>query len=127
MMSDGSVGPVGPEVDKKMELTELVAILWQRVIGQVNKLTEAHDSFGFVHFNANLNPSLPDILKAFGFVDFVLVTLMESGNLEPEEMRKAINSRQCILKAKSLHLALAAHDQDEYERIMTELKNQAQF
>jgi len=108
-------------------MTDLVAVIWQRVISQVNKLTEAHDSFGFVHFNANLNPSLPDILKAFGFVDFVLMTLVESGKLEPEEVRKAINSRQCILRTKSLSLALAANDKEEYERIMTELKKQAQF
>ncbi|MDT3454609.1 hypothetical protein ROV80_05040 [Stenotrophomonas pavanii] len=117
-MSDGTGGPAGPKVD----LQEVLSQVWHRVVGQANKLLEAHESFGFVHFNANLNPSLADILQAFATIDFVLNKLVESGKLEPEEALIAINSRQCILKMKALSFALSANDQGEYERVIGELR-----
>lgn len=118
LMSDGTGGPAGPKVD----LQEVLELVWNRVVRQANKLLEAHQSFGFVHFNAKLNPSLADILQAFATIDFVLNKMVESGNLEPEEALMAINSRQCILKMKALSFALSANDQGEYERVIEELR-----
>lgn len=115
-MADGEMPVVA------ISLEEVLEAIWTRVVGQVNKLLEAHESFGFVHFNAKLNPSLADILHAFALIDFVLNSLVDSGKLAPEEAMSAINSRQCILKMKSLSLALSANDNEAYERIMAELK-----
>lgn|GEM_PF-1921189 len=119
-MSDGTGGPTGPTV--VVDLEEVLADVWARVVGQANKLLEAHESFGFVHFNANLNPTLPEVLQAFATVDFVLNKMVDSGLLKPEEAMTAINIRQCILKMKALSLALSAKDEEGYERVIDELR-----
>lgn len=126
-MSDGTGGALAPAVQQEGELNDLLASIWHRIAGQVTKLIEAHDSFGFFQFNANLNPGMSEILDALSFVDFALTKFMASGKLEHDESRNAINSRQCILKIKELALALEAEDEVEYERIMDELRKQSKF
>lgn len=131
-MSDGTGGrPVKPVVVSpvvvSVDLAELIAKIWDQIIGQVNKLIDAHDSFGYVQFNAKLNPSLPEMLEGLSFVDFALNKFIASGKLEHDEHRNVLNSKQCILKMRSLALALDSQDQAEYERIMAELKSQPKF
>lgn len=115
-MTDGGI--TAPVVN----LEDVLHEIWARVVAQVNTLLEAHESYGFVHFNAKLNPTLADILNAFSLIDFVLNQLVDSGKLTPEEAMSAINSRQCILKMKSLSLALSANDNEAYERIIKEMR-----
>lgn len=122
-MKDGTGGPQGPG-KRAEELNELLAVIWHQIARQVNTLIEAHDTFGFLQFNANLNPSLAEMIEALSFIDFALKKFVDSGKLEEEEFRNAINSRQCILKMKGLSLALEAHDEAEYQRIMEELRKQ---
>lgn len=120
-MSDGSAAPV------RQDLSDLLAKIWAQVVGQVNTLIDAHQAFGFVQFNENLNPTLADVLNGLAFVDFALTKFLESGMLEFDEQRNAINSKQCILKMKSLGLALDEDNQVEFEKIMAELKSQSKF
>lgn len=122
-MSDGTGGPSGPDKQAD-ELNELLAVIWHRIAGQVNTLIEAHDTFGFLQFNANLNPSLAEMIEGLSFVDLALMKFVKSGKLEYDEYRNAINSRQCILKMKGLAFALEANDEAEYQRIMEELRKQ---
>lgn len=110
-------------VDAK--LTEVIGLIWNRVVNQVNKLLEAHRKFEFMHFNANLNPSLEDVNRAFEVVDLALSQLMNSGILGLDEERTAINARQCILKMKFLAIACAKQDKDDFEKIIRDLENQA--
>ncbi|MDV0439434.1 hypothetical protein [Xanthomonas sacchari] len=119
-MSDGSRG-VEPS------LPELLSQIWARVVVQVNKLIAAHERFGFVKFSEVLNPSLPDVLQGFEFIDFALIQLVDSGLLEYDETRNALNSRQCILKMRQLAAALESNEHAEAERIMVELRQQSQF
>ncbi|MEA9488682.1 hypothetical protein [Xanthomonas campestris] len=108
-------------------LPELLGRIWNRVIGQVNALLRAHETFEFFNFLENLNPSLEEVIKGFEFADFALTKFVESGDLEHDEMRQALNAKQCILKMKLLSNALAVQNQDEYTKIMHELKQQAQI
>lgn len=121
-MADGA-----PPVSEALGLDELLAMVWNRVVGQVNKLLEAHAKFGYFKFQENLNPSLEDIIKGFEFVDFALNQLTDSGELGYEEYRNAINSQQCILKMKELAAACKNNAQDDYERVMQELTAQAKI
>ncbi|MBB4725590.1 hypothetical protein [Xanthomonas euvesicatoria] len=110
-------------------LPELLARIWFRVMAQVNRLIKAHETFEYVTFAENLNPSIEDVLKGFEFADFALTKFLDSGQLAHDETRNALNAKQCILSMKLLAAALNSDDkdQDEYERIMRDLRNQAQI
>lgn len=108
-------------------LSELLSRVWNEVITDVNRLLEVHNRFGTFHFKENLNPSLEDLIQGFEMVEFALKKLAESDHLEYEEMRRAINARQCILKMKELSLAMNSGDTTGVERVIGELRNQAKF
>lgn len=131
MNDDGSAPPSGQEPADQPELSEqlgeLLAVIWAKVVGQVNKLIDAHRDFGFVQFNAGLNPNLAQVLSALEVVDSALTQFLNSGMLGFDERRNAINSKQCILKMKSLNLALNETNEVEFEKIIAELKNQSKF
>lgn len=114
-------------VVETQELTELVGKIWHQVIGQVNRLIQAHERFGFVRFEEGLNPQLPDVVKALELVDFALTQFYGSGLLEFDEQRNAPNARQCILKIKMLAVAIDRQDQDQFEQLMEELRKQSKF
>ncbi|OEZ01272.1 MULTISPECIES: hypothetical protein [Stenotrophomonas] len=120
-MSDGSGAPA------TSDLSDLIGTIWSQVVGQVNTLIDAHKAFGFFQFNENLNPTLADVLTGLAFIDFALTRFLESGKLEFDEQRNAINSKQCILKMKSLSLALDQGNKAEFENIMSELRSQSKF
>lgn len=108
-------------------LAVLLGQIWNGVIAQVNRLLEAHNKFDFVAFKANLNPSLEEVLAGFEFVDFALSKLLDSKLLGYDEIRDAINSKQCILKMRELTAACDGHNKVDYERVIDELKKQSKF
>jgi len=112
------------EAAEAVALSEVIGLIWNRVVQTVNKLVDAHKQFEFVHFAENLNPSLEDLNRAFEVVDVTLSILMKAG-LGLDEERTAINAQQCILKMKLLAVACAKNDKDDYEKIIHDLKNQA--
>lgn len=109
------------------ELADLISEIWHKVIGQVNRLIQAHERFGFVRFEEGLNPSLPDVVKALEIVDFALTQFYGSGLLEYDEQRNALNAKQCILKIKMLAVAIEKQDAEQFERLMEELRSQSKF
>jgi hypothetical protein len=112
------------ETDTK-ELSDLLGGIWNQVVMQVNRLLEAHSRFGFFKFKENLNPSLEDVLQGFEFIDFALSKLLESRQLEYDETRIALNSKQCILKIKELAAACDNQRQNDYDQVINDLKKQA--
>ena len=112
----------GASVDP--DLGDLLSKVWHNVVSVVNKLLETHHKYGWARFQQELNPSLPELLEGFKHIDSALATLMDTGVLTHDEFRDAINSRQCILKMKLLSSALAADEQPDYHRIITELEAQ---
>lgn len=104
---------------------ELIAHIWELVIGVVNKLIETHDNYGFGKFQEGMNPRLEVVIRTFTVVDTMLKTLAESGQLNPDEYRRLINSRQCIYQTKRLALAVDSDDQDEYDSLISLLSKQA--
>ncbi|GHH53039.1 hypothetical protein [[Pseudomonas] boreopolis] len=109
------------EIDEQ----QLVGNIWQHVIRVVNKLIETHDTYGFGKFSEGMNPRLDIVVRAFTVVDALLKALSESGQLDPDEYRQAINSRQCIYHTKQLALALEADNEEEYQRLIDLLTKQA--
>lgn len=114
----------GGNNEEKAELNELLGTVWNRIVRQVNRLIETHDKFDFVAFKENLNPTLEEVLQGFAFVDFALTQLYDSKLLEPGEARIVLNSKQCILKMRELGIACDRSDQDEYTRVIRDLKLQ---
>lgn len=114
-------------VDQRADLTALVARVWHDVTNVVNKLLQTHEKYGRTRFQEEMNPSLSELVEAFKYVDTALTSLMESGLLNYDEYRDAVNSKQCILKMKLLSMALESEAHDDYERIIAELQGQAQF
>ena len=108
-----------------MDERELVANIWQQVIRVVNKLIGTHDAYGFGKFEEGMNPTIEVVVDAFKVADALLKTLVESGQLDPEEYRQAVNSRQCIYHTRQLALALEAKDEAEYDRLIKLLTQQA--
>lgn len=108
-----------------MDERELVAHIWQQVIRVVNKLIDTHDAYGFGKFAEGMNPSIEVVVDVFKVVDALLKTLVESGQLDPEEYRQALNSRQCIYQTRQLALALEANDEAEYQRLIDLMTKQA--
>lgn len=109
------------------ELSQLLSTVWHNVVIVVNKMLETHQKYGYVKFQERMNPTLPELVEGFKHVDTALTSLMETGSLTYDEYRDAINSKQCILKMKLLSVALEAKEQDDYERIISDLKAQAQL
>lgn len=109
----------------KEELAEVLGMVWTRVVRQINALLHAHSEFGFANFSENLNPSLQSVLMGFDVIDLALSKMLATGFLQHDETRIALNSRQCILKMNQLAVAIEFGEQDEFERIMRDLKNQA--
>lgn len=109
------------EVDER----KLVSNIWDNVIRVVNKLIDTHDAYGFGKFAEGMNPSIEVVVKTFNVVDALLKTLVESGQLDTDEYRQAVNSRQCIYHTRQLALALEANDESEYQRLIKLLTMQA--
>lgn len=126
-MTEGSGVETEAMVELDDSLGELLSQVWNAVIKDVNRLLEIHNRFGTFHFKENLNPSIEDVIKGFEFVEFALKQLTDSGLLGYEEKRRALNSSQCILKMKELSLAMNSDDTQSFERVIGELRNQAQF
>jgi len=105
-------------------LGELLAKVWHNVVSVVNKLLETHKKYGYAQFQQELNPSLPELLEGFKHIDSALTALMDTGALNYDEFRDAINSKQCILKMQLLSGALNAKEQSDYERIIADLETQ---
>lgn len=128
-MNDGAMpATAAAEAKPAAETAELLVLLgeiWNRVVVQVNKLLDAHSKFPFVTFKENLNPTLAEVLQGFEYVDFALSKLLETKQLEYEETRIAINSKQCILKMKELGVACDNHRNEDFERVMGDLRKQA--
>jgi hypothetical protein len=115
----------GVMMSSKPTEQELIPHIWDLVIGVVNKLIETHDLYGFGKFQEGMNPRLDVVVKTFNVVDAMLKTLAESGQLDPDEYRQVINSRQCIYHTKRLALALDSDNQDEYDNLISLLSKQA--
>src|SRR3546814_16847206 len=64
------------------------------------KLIDTHNTYGFGKFAEGMTPRLEVVVRAFTVVDAMLKTLAESGQLNPEEYRQLLNSRQCIYHTK---------------------------
>lgn len=107
---------------RELTLEELLSFIWNKIATSSNKLIEAHSRFGYFKFQENLNPSLEDIVQGFEFIDFALKKLVDSGDLVYDELKIAINSRQCILKMRELAAACKNKAQEDYERVIRELK-----
>lgn len=114
-----------PDEAKSAELLDVLGHVWHHIVLHVNKLLETHRKFGFFQFKENLNPSLEDILQGLEFIDFALSKLLDSKQLEYEETRIVLNSKQVILMTKQLSAACDNGNEVDYERIIGDLKKQA--
>lgn len=112
---------------KTEDITNEIFVAWDKVVGFVNKILDAHVKFGFKKIEANLNPSLSDIIHGLAFADFMLGEFINSNQLEWDEFRMAINSRQCILHMQLMAAALESGDERKYEHAIRCLKTQPQF
>lgn len=121
-MSDGTSAE-----SQRAIITERINESWDKVIGFVNKILVAHVHFGFQKIEASLNPSIKDILKGLSVADFLLNEFVESELLEYDEVRMALNSRQCILHMQLLAAALETNDESKYQEAIKLLESQAKF
>ncbi len=115
------------EFSEQEILAAVVKQVWNTVVSQVNRLLEAHNKFGYFKFTEALDPTLEDVIAGFEYVDFALEKLLDSGKLEYDESRDALNSKQCILKMRQLAAACGNDKQDDYHRIIEELQAQSKF
>jgi hypothetical protein len=74
-----------------------------------------------------LNPSLASIIHGLGLVEFALSKLVEGGRLGYDNMRLALNAKQCVLHIRRVSAALASGDSQEYGQAMKALNQQAQI
>lgn len=111
-------------MEEKKELADLLGHVWNTVVRQINKLSEAHKQYEFANFKENLNPSLEEVIRAFEFIDFLLSKLVDSAQLGHDELKTALNTRQCILKMKELSTACDKGSVEDYERIIGDLNKQ---
>lgn len=111
----------------KEAVTEIVRKSWDKTISLVNKILEAHNSFGFEKFEASINPSLSDMLNGLTLVEFILTRFVESEYLEYDEVRQSLNSKQCIVHIRMLARALDAKDQAAYEECILLLDRQSKI
>ena len=104
-----------------------VTKLWNDVVGIVNGLLRADSRFGFSRIEANLNPSLDDILFSLAIIDAILTLVVQAGLSDHDETRQALNAQQCVLHIRRMAIALRDKDEDEYKKVMALLHSQAQF
>lgn len=121
-MSDGSpsMKAVGGTI---AEREEKIFGLWSDVVQAVNRILEAHQSFGFSGIEASLNPKIEDIIHGLGIVDHILNVFLEH-DLEHDEKRNALNSKQCVLHIRRLAAALKSGDEEEYQEAIRLLDTQ---
>lgn len=115
------------ELEAEQRFDAALTKLWHRVVEAVNKLLEAHGKFGFHKIEANLNPSIEDITHGLAIFDSILNTVMDSALLNHDQMRTALNSKQCILHVRRLAEAVKSKDQQQYDEIIRLLDSQAKL
>jgi hypothetical protein len=115
------------EILETDDLELVVSRAWSRVIEAVNRILEAHSAFGFSRIEAKLNPTIHDVLHSLSIVDFALTDFLESNLLEHNEVRLALNSKQCVLHLRRVAAALAGNNQNEYDAAIADLKAQPQI
>jgi hypothetical protein len=109
------------------ELPDVIRDLWQEVIRAVNRILDGDRRFGFVSIEQSLDPKLSDIIHGLSVIDAVLSSLLDSGLLEYEETRQALNSKQCVIHIRRLAAALKKGDKDDYNKAIELLDKQAKF
>lgn len=100
---------------------------WSKVVGLVNKLLEAHTSYGFNEIEENVHPSIADMVLRLRVADAILGVLSQSGDLDHEETRLALNARQFVLLVQLVAKALEENDEAEYLRAMGMLNGHAKI
>lgn len=110
-----------------VKLPEVISNLWGSVIDAVNRILDGDRRFGFSSIERSLNPKLEDILHGLGVIDSVLTSLLDSGLLEYEETRQALNSKQCVIHIRRIGAALKEGNEEEYKKAIDLLDKQAPF
>lgn len=108
-------------------MQERINKAWDDIVKAVNKLLDAHQNYGFLHFREGVHPSLEDMLKGFEVIEFVLNTLLESDKLNFDEDKSANNQKQCIWLMKLLSTALQNKDEEQYNQIIRLLEKQPTY
>ncbi len=106
---------------------DIVIGLWGDVINTVNRILDADRKFGFGKIEASLNPSLTEILHGLGIIEFALTYFLDSELLDHDEIRQALNSKQCVLHIRWLTVALRDDNEDDYKQAISLLNSQAKF
>ncbi len=110
--------------DVSAALNQEILQYWEDVIRTVDKLLKGHAVLGFQMIGTRLNPSLKEISFGLSLVDNTLDLLMTSDLMHPDEIRMALNAKQCILLVRMLVNAVETNDESAYSRAIEMLKNQ---
>jgi|SRR6478672_10861825 len=102
---------------------EVIFELWGDVVNAVNRILDAHQSFGFSGIEASLNPKIEDIIHGLGIVEYILNVFLEN-DLGHDETRNALNSKQCVLHIRRLAAALKSGNEGEYQEAIELLNRQ---
>ena len=115
------------EVAEVQTREEIIESIWNGVLRFVTVLVGSHKRYEFLTFREGLDPTLEDMLANAALVDLILQGLYLSGELNHDEMRMTLNARQAILNMRGLGDALESENEEEFERIMKCLNEQAPF
>ncbi len=113
------------QAEQVSEATSKIEQIWGEVLRVTDRLLQAHHKFGFSNIQANVSPTIEDMLESLRFLEMILDAV--ANHLDPEDQRIVINAKQAIINVEEVNLALKSNDQDAYTTSMRRINNQAPF
>lgn len=108
-----------------VDATAKIEKVWGEVLRVTTRLLSAHQQFGFSTIQANVSPSIDDMLKSLRILETILDAV--ASHLDPSDQRIVINAKQAIINVEQVNLALMSKDHDAYSIAIQRITNQAPF
>lgn len=97
---------------------------WGNVFQIVNNFLKAHDQFGFSLIAQKIHPSIEDMLLSLKMMGVILNFL---GGHPDVDLRMLLNAKQQILLFEQASLALQTQNKADYDKLVIQMRAQAQF
>ena len=100
--------------------------LWSRTFDYSNTIIKKVRKLGFTRFGDIKSPNVEEMLITLQMMSAVFEVLGAHAD-EADEVRLLLNAKQQILFMERLVSAWKSSDQDEFNKLVGQLENQAQF
>ena len=106
---------------------QLLESVWSRVFKDSGRVLAQHMKLGYSGVKELANPTIQEMLETLRELQFLIIAVMKSSELDYDEHRLMLNAQRQIANMELLEAALAEGNEADYESALAALKTQVAF